>query len=123
MPDLEIRHLGIHGDGDIGGERPGRGGPDQQRGLLLAADGEAHEDRSVGGDAPAFGHFHLREPGAAAAAPGHHVVAAIEEALVVALLEEGPDGVIVLVGESEVAAAVFERAQLADDLAGSRGLT
>ncbi len=121
VPHLEIRHLGIHGHGDVRSERPGRGGPHQQRGSLLAANREAHEDRGVGGDAPAFGHFHLREPGAAAAAPGHDVVAAIEEALVVALLEECPDGVIVLIGEGEVAAAVFERPQLADDFARARG--
>src|SRR5580704_9727617 len=48
-------------------------------------------------------------------------MAAIEEAFGVALLEEGPDGVIVLVGEGEVAAAVIEGAELADDFAGSRG--
>ena len=121
VADLEIRHLGIYGDGDIRSERPGRGGPDQERGLFLAPNGEAHEDGSVGGDAAAFGHFHLRKARAATAAPGHHVVAAVNEALGVALLEEGPDGVVVFVGEGEIAAAVFERAELADNLAGARG--
>src|ERR1039457_4550521 len=109
MAHFEIGHLGVHGHGDVGSERPRRGGPDQQRGLFLAANGEAYEDGSVGGDTPAFGNLHLRESGAATAAPGHHVMAAIEEALVVTLLQEGPDGVIVLVGEGEVAPAVLDR--------------
>src|SRR5689334_5491598 len=47
-------------------------------------------------------------------------MSAIDEAFIVALLEEAPDGVIVLVGKSEIAAAIFRRPELADDFAGPR---
>src|SRR3979411_227425 len=71
-------------------------------------------------DAPAFCHFHLRQSGAAASAPWHNVVPAIDETFLVAFLEKSPDRVVVFVGESKVAAAVLGRTQLADDLASSR---
>ena len=48
-------------------------------------------------------------------------MSAVDEALGVAFLEESPDGVVVLVGEGEVAAAILRRAQLADDFARPRG--
>ena len=120
VANLEVSHLRIHGDRDVGGQRPGSGGPDQQRRVFLALHGESDKDGCVGGDAAALRDFHLRKSGAAAAAPRHHVVPAIDESLDVALLQESPDGVIIFVGEGEVAAAVFSRAEFADDFAGSR---
>src|SRR5580693_6591459 len=76
----------------------------------------------MGSNATAFRYFHLREAGAAASAPRHNVVPAVDETLVVALLEKSPNRVVVFVGESEVAAAVFGRTELANNFAGARGL-
>src|SRR5580704_1109721 len=73
-------------------------------------------------DATTFRDFHLREAGAAASAPRHDIVPAVDETLVVALLEKSPDRVVIFVGESEIAAAVFSGAQLSDNLAGARRL-
>src|ERR1044071_2600922 len=76
----------------------------------------------MGGDAAAFRYFHLGKARAAASAPRHHVVTTVDEALFVALLEKCPNGVIVLVEKSEVAAAKFRGAKFADDFAGARSL-
>src|SRR5438552_569962 len=50
-------------------------------------------------------HLRLRDAGPAAGAPGHRVVALVDPAPPVALGQEAPDQVVVLVAEREVAAA------------------
>src|SRR5262249_27075877 len=51
-------------------------------------------------------HLHLRQANRAARAPRHGVVSTVDELPVVALLEERPDGVVVLLRHREVAAAL-----------------
>ena len=36
MTDLDVFHIRIHGQGDVGNQRPGCGRPDQEVGVLLA---------------------------------------------------------------------------------------
>ena len=50
----------------------------------------------------AFLHLHFGDADAATAAPRHHVVAAVDHAAIVALLQEAPDGEIVFLGHREV---------------------
>src|SRR5579859_339140 len=120
--DLQISHLRVHGYRDIRSQRPGSRRPDQQRSSFLTSDWESHKDGSVSSDPPPFGHFHLRKARSASSAPRHDVMPAVDETFRVTLLQEGPDGVIVLVRKSEVAAAKLGRAQFANNFAGSRSL-
>ncbi len=67
----------------------------------------------------------LADARSTARAPGHHVVAVVQPALLPALLQEGPDHIVVFIGEGEVRAAHLRHAQLAHDLfhrAGQRAL-
>ena len=94
--------LGMHRGGDVGGQRPRGGGPDQQRLALRPplqiGERKAHVHRGMGHLLVALGDdLVLRQAGAAARAPGHGVGAAVEPALLVAALEEVPDGVVVLI--------------------------
>ena len=87
----------MDGGGHVGSECPGRGGPDQQRGVFVQQ-GESHEKAGVDYFLVAFGDYLvLREAGAAARTPGHDVPALVKPAAFVAPLEELPDGVVVLV--------------------------
>src|SRR5580704_16589024 len=70
---------------------------------------------------PPLRHLHLRETRAAAPAPWHNVMPAVNESFGVALFQKRPDGVIVLVGKGEVAAAVLSRSEFPHDFTGSRG--
>ncbi len=64
----------------------------------------------------AFGDLHLGVRAAASTGPGHDVVALVDLASLEAFLEERPDGLVVLGGEREVAAAPFRIAQPFDQL-------
>ena len=61
----------------------------------------------------------LADAGCAARAPRHHVGAAVQPAALPALLEKGPDHVIVFVREGEVAAAEIRHAEAAHQLLNS----
>src|SRR5437899_988656 len=63
----------------------------------------------MGNNAIALVHLHLTDADAAARAPGHRVVAAIDEPALVALLEKGPDRVVVFLRHREVAAPLVSR--------------
>ena len=77
--DARVEEVGVEGDGEVRGERPGRGGPDEEEGVRLARELELHID----GLADVVGVFHLGlgERGAAGDAPIHRLLAAIDEAL------------------------------------------
>ncbi len=102
VPHLEIGQLRVDGGPDVAGQRPGRRRPDEEVFAGPAAQGELDEDRLVVDLLVAFLDLHLAQADAAARAPRHGVVAAVDEAAAVALLEEGPDRVVVLLGHREV---------------------
>src|SRR5438132_10946330 len=54
-------------------------------------------------------HLHLADAHAAARAPGHGVIAAIDQAALVTFPQKTPDGVVVLVRHREVAAPLVGR--------------
>src|SRR6185295_5255549 len=104
------------------GQRPGSGGPDEQPlalagGSALRAEREPDEHRLVGALLVAFRlHLVVADRGPAAPAPGDDVAAAVDEAALVAALQEGPDRVVVLVAEGEVGAADLGGPQPANQL-------
>src|SRR5207237_9832600 len=114
MAHAQVRHVRMDGRRDIARERPWRRRPHQERFLLALAQRKSNEDRGVLEDPATLGDLHLREASAAATAPRHHVVPAIDEAFVEALLEESPNRVVVLGRKGEVAPAVLVTAELSD---------
>src|SRR5439155_23544492 len=101
------------------GESPWRRRPDGRlcfpsRRLLKpetrpAPQGEFDEHRPVRDELVALVHLHLAQADAAPAAPRHGVVAAVDQAAAVTLLEEAPDRVVVLLRHREVALALVRR--------------
>ena len=88
----------MHRGRDVGGEGPRGSGPDQQRLAVRVGQRQAHVHRGVGHLLVPLGDdFVLRQAGAAARAPGHRVGASVEPAVLVAALQEMPDGVVVLI--------------------------
>src|SRR6185503_8589608 len=119
--DLEVGHLGIDGGGHVARERPRGRRPHEERFVFAIDERETHEDRGVLHDPAALGDLHRREAGTAPEAPRHHVVAAVDIALVETLLEEAPDRVVVLGREREIAPAVGGASELAHDRFGRAG--
>ena len=82
---LHIVLVGVHAQSQIAGQRPGRGGPCQDVGVLAlhleAGDGGALLHVLV-----ALGHLVGGQRGAAARAVGHHLEALVQKALVPNLL-------------------------------------
>ncbi len=58
----------------------------------------------------------LADAGGTARAPGHHIGAAVEPAVLPTLLDHLPDHVVVFVGEGEIAAAQLGQTKLTDHL-------
>ena len=100
LADLDVRQLRAHGRGHVGAQRPGGRGPHQQ---VLAG---AVDEREADGEARvlavlvALVHLHLADARAAAGAPGHRVEALVQPAALVALGQEAPDEVVVLVART-----------------------
>ena len=69
----------------------------------------------------ALGHLVLADPSPASRAPGHRVVALVKPPAPVALGQERPDEVVVLVGEGEVTAAEVRHSQSPDEHLGRIG--
>ena len=115
--DLDIGQLRTDRCGHIAGQGPGGGGPHQQGFTLATAQGEAQGDAAVGELGVAIGDdLMLADGGGAARAPGHHIRAAVQPALLPAFLQEGPDHEVVFVGEGEIAASQLGQTQATDDL-------
>ncbi len=110
---LHIVQARPHGRGDIARQRPGSGRPDQQGFVIAADEREADEDRVMGHIEIAVGDdLVLADGRAASGTPGHHVFALVDPAMLMALLQEAPDLIVILVAECEVGAAQFGQAQL-----------
>ena len=112
-PDVADRRTDRRGD--VRGQRPGSRRPDQQALARPVEQREADRQPGVVAVLVALVHLGLRDAGAAARAPGHRVVALVDPAPPVALGEEPPDQVVVLVAEREVAAAGVGHAQPPDE--------
>ena len=103
--DAHVGEVGAHGGGDVGDERPRRGGPHQQVGVggaLALPAGSARRStgrRRPGSPGPPRG---WSEGRAAAPAVGGDPVPLVEQALVPQLAHEPPDRLDVVVGERPV---------------------
>ena len=115
LADLDVAEVRADGRGHVGGQRPRRRRPHEQRLARPVQEREAHGEPRVLAILVALVHLHLGQAGAAARAPGHRVVAAVDPAALVALGQEPPDEVVVLVAEGEVAAADVGHAEPPDD--------
>ncbi len=105
MLDLDVVQVGVDGDRHVRCEGPGGRCPDKE-GALPAPQRELHVDTRVGElPVPLCDDLVLADAGAAPGAPGHRVEALVDPPLIVELLEDGPDHVVVLVGEGVVAAS------------------
>ena len=78
--------VGVDAEGDVAGQRPGRGRPGVEPGVFLALDLEAHEGGLLRHRLVALGDFVGGKRRAAARAVGHHLVALVEQPLVSHLL-------------------------------------
>ena len=105
LADPDVAELRADGRRDVRGQRPGRRRPDEQRLAGPVDEREPDGEARVLAVLVALVHLHLGEAGAAARAPRHRVVALVQPAAPVALGEEAPDEVVVLVAEREVGAA------------------
>ncbi len=120
--DFHVRQRRPDGGGDVGGQRPRRRRPHEQRFTLTVEQREAQREAGVLLLDVALGHdLVLADAGSAAPAPRHHVRALVHPAVVMARLQEFPDVVIVLVAEGEVRAAELRQAELPDDLLDGAG--
>ncbi len=113
--DEHVVEVGVNRCGHVGRHRPGGRRPYQQR-LTRAVDQlEADGQARVFAVAVTLVHLHLAHARAAARAPGHGVDTAVEPAATIALGEEGPDEVVVLVAEGEVGATQLGQAEATHD--------
>ena len=120
--DVDVVQLGIDRGGNVGGERPGRRRPDEQRGVRLIDQRQTHEDGEMRPLLVAFGHdFVLGESRPAARAPRHHVVTLVDPAALVAGLEEPPDRVIIFVAIGVVGVVPIHPVAEPDRLGGLTG--
>ena len=115
LAHLDVRQCRPNGRGHIGAQRPGRRGPHEQPLAGPVNEREANGQARVLAVLVALVHLHLADARAAARAPRHRVVALVQPAAPVALGQEAPDQVVVLVAEGEVRAAQLGQAQPPDD--------
>ena len=110
LSDLDIIQIGTDRCSHVAGQGPGGGGPDQQGFFSLPRSGKRRVTlRWVSSAYPSVTISCWLIAGGAARAPGHHVRAPIQPAFLPAFLQEGPDHVVIFVGEGEVAAAQFRQ--------------
>ena len=97
-PDLDVRQVGMSGHGHIRGESPRRRRPDQERLAGPVDQREADVEARMGDVLVALrDDLVVGDAGAAPGTPRHDVAALVDVPLLVADLEEVPDGVVVLV--------------------------
>ena len=89
--------------------------------MLRVEQREAHGQPRILAILVALVHLHLRQAGAAAGTPRHRVVALVQPAAPVALGEEAPDEVVVLVAEGVVAATQLGVPEPPDEHLGAVG--
>ncbi len=115
LADLDVAQLRPDRRRHVGRERPWRRGPDEEGLARPVEQREAHRQTRVLAVLVALVHLHLGEARPAARAPRHRVVALVQPAAAVALGEEAPDEVVVLVAEREVAAARVGHPEASDE--------
>ena len=115
LAHLDVAQLGPDRGHDVGRQGPRRGRPHEQRLARAIQERQADGQAGVLAVLVALVHLHLRDARAAAGAPRHRVVALVQPAAAMALGEEAPDEVVVLVAEGEVGAAELGHAEAADD--------
>ena len=101
---LPVLGVGFHGRSDVGGQRPRRRRPDDQRLVLSVEEWEADVERGIAAllvDA-GLGQLVLRERRAAPGAPLRRAMAEIQRSAPVNDLQETPDVLDVRVAEGEV---------------------
>jgi len=92
----------VHRERDVGGQRPRRRGPGEQRRALATGDRHGNDDRAVRELDVGLEHLVLRDRRAAPDAPRHDAVTTRDPAAAVAYLEEVPDVGHVFVGHRVV---------------------
>jgi hypothetical protein len=96
--DLNVQEVGVDAEGEVRGEGPRSGRPRQQRRALEAAaardghDGKVDDDGRVVDLLVVEVRLEVAERRAAGHAVGHHLVALVDELLLVELLEDPPHG-------------------------------
>jgi hypothetical protein len=95
LANLVVLHLRMDRRGDVGRQRPRRGGPDEQGLLLPPAQGQAKEHRHVLDPLIALVHLHLADAHPAARTPRHGVEALVDVPAVETLFQKTPDGEVV----------------------------
>ena len=119
LADPDVGEPGVHGGRDVAGERPGRGGPHEQRLSRPVRERKPHEDPAVRQLLVPFGgDLVLAQARGAPRAPRHHVVPLVDEATLVTAPQKAPDLVVVLVGEGKVRPADLRITQAPHDLLG-----
>jgi hypothetical protein len=105
VPDQRVLDLRMHDGEAVRGQRPGRGGPDEQGGVGLVGERQARVDRGVVHAAIALSHLGGREHRAALGPPPDHLVTAIQQVALEELRERPPDALDVglVVGDVGVA--------------------
>ena len=83
--------VGVHGGCDVGRERPGRGGPDDEVLAIALEQRQAHVERRVGDVLVGVDQLVLGERRAAARAPRHRAMALVEPSQLMHALEKLPD--------------------------------
>ena len=111
LAHLDVAQVRANGGGDVRGQRPGRRRPDQERLAGPVHQREPHREPWILAVLVALVHLHLGQAGPAPRAPRHGVVAAVDPAALVALGQEAPDEVVVLVAEREVGTPDVRHAQ------------
>ena len=101
----DVVDVGVDGDGGVGDQRPGCGGPHQQVGFAgerPRGDGEPDVDRRVGDVLVALRQLMVGQGGAAARAVGRDPVVLLQEALVEDLLQRPPARLHIAGGHGDV---------------------
>ena len=93
--------LRVHAQGQVAGQGPGGGGPGQQVGILLSLHLEADEGGGFLHVLVSLGYLVAAQGGAAAGAVRHDLVALVQHALLVDLLQAPPFGldIVVVIGD------------------------
>ncbi len=115
LPHPKVVELWPDRSGHVAGQGPGRGGPYQQALAWTLQQRQTQGQAGMGDLLISLGDdFMLREAGAAAAAPRHHISALIDPASIVAGFQDRPDRVVVFIGKGKVGTAELRQSQLSD---------
>ena len=97
-----VIECGMHSGGNIRGYRPWRGCPRDELFAWPIHKCQPEIERRIFAICIPLGHLMLTDPRAAAGAPRHAVAPLVEPAARMTRCKEGPDQVVILIGEGEV---------------------